>query len=219
MNVSLLSGKNRKYDLIKTEASEAWLQNGTAFSYSKLMYVIIAQYALTGKVFLSNKELMNKLGKTPERTIQWGLKRLEDEGVITRIFSDAARTNRTGIEINEEKALDIIAMRPKEVEKYTRGTLVKHIKAQMPAYFKPSKARSIKKRILHEKNVLKRQELVKMLDELNTEFRAYEQHIESIINRLTAKKETQEEIDHELIIQELRANASRFGIKLPFELA
>ena len=89
----------------------------------------------------------------------------------------------------------------------------------MPAYFKPSKARSIKKRILHEKNVLKRQELVKMLDELNTEFRAYEQHIESIINRLTTKKETQEEIDHELIIQELRANASRFGIKLPFELA
>lgn len=216
-------GKLKDLNLFKPNTIDinSWLTHGLGFSYVKVLYKVMTQYSYTGKVFYSNAELSEITGYA-ERTIQWALERLEASGYCKRTFADENRTKRTGIELYEEAVIHLMGLRPKEIAKLERGNAAKHIRSQMPVYFKLSEVKKISKRIATEKDQKKRQALVEQLNAMNSMYREYDEYIDKIIARnesYISEQSNNPEVDHNDIVKQLRQILPSWGVDIPDELS
>ncbi|MDY0209855.1 MAG: hypothetical protein RBQ91_00415 [Acholeplasma sp.] len=181
------------YTFETNKFADTWLKLGRGFSYVKMAHEIIKQYAATGTVNFSNdyfiRDTYSEKGivkrgaaiNRTERTIQWGFTVLESIGLIKRQYKNESKTKRSGIDVNEETLLRILSMKKKDVELLSRDNPIKHLRNQMPATIKPSKAKSLLKRISREKNEQKRHALKIEVDKINEMYREYDLQIKEII--------------------------------------
>lgn len=181
------------YTFETNKFADTWLKMGSGFSYVKIAHEVIKQYAATGSVTFSNdyfirdtykEKGIEKRGagiRRSERTIQWGLSILESVGLIKRQYSNDSKTKRTGIDVNEETLLRILAMKKKDVELLSRDNPIKHLRNQMPATIKPSKAKTLLKRIERETNEKKRHALIQEITKINEMYREYDLHVQDVI--------------------------------------
>jgi len=216
-------GKFKDLNLFKPNNIDiqSWLAHGLGFSYVKVLYKVITQYSYTGKVFYSNAELSEITGYA-ERTIQWALERLEESGYCKRTFADENRTKRTGIELYEEAIISLMGLRPKEIARLDRGNAAKHIRSQMPVYFKSSEVKKLSKRIASEKDQKKRQALIEQLNAINSMYREYDEYVDKIVARnesYISEQENNPEVDHNSIVSLLREVLPSWGVNIPAELS
>ena len=215
-------GKLKDLNLFKPNNIDiqSWLAHGLGFSYVKVLYKVITQYSYTGKVFYSNAELSDITGYA-ERTIQWALERLEASGYCKRTYADANRTKRTGIELYEEAVIGMMGLRPKEIAKLERGNAAKHIRSQMPVYFKLSEVKKISRKITAEKDNKKKQALIEQLNAINSMYREYDEYVDKIVARnesYISEQENNPDVDHNEMVEKLRQILPSFGVTIPAEL-
>lgn len=215
-------GKLKDLNLFKPNNIDinSWLAHGLGFSYVKVLYKVITQYSYTGKVFYSNAELSDITGYA-ERTIQWALERLEASGYCKRTFADENRTKRTGIELNEEAVISMMGLRPKEILKLERGNAAKHIRSQMPVYFKLSEVKKLSRKITAEKDNKKKQALIEQLNAINSMYREYDEYVDKIVAKnesYISEQENNPDVDHNEMVTMLRQILPSFGVTIPAEL-
>lgn len=216
--------------------ADTWLKLGNGFSYVKMAHEIVKQYAATGEVKFSNdyfirdtytEKGIEKRGagiKRSERTIQWGFTILESIGLIERKFENESKTRRIGISVNEETLLRILSMKKKDIELLSRDNPIKHLRNQMPATIKPSKAKSLLKRIERETNEKKRHALIQEVQKINEMYREYDLYIQEIVERnqkyMDSKELTPDASKSDERISELRkAFGSMVGLNPLSELS
>jgi uncharacterized protein YPO0396 len=174
-----------------TEYSTTWLADGLGFTYVKVFYEIAREYAHSGKVTFSNEyfiraeeaDLKGANIKRTERAIQWAFAKLEEAGLIERVYSNDKKTHRTEIKVNEMALLETLGMKPGQADSLDRGNVRKHIRQQMPAFLKPSKIKSLIRRVNHEKNDAKRKELQAQIDLINDQYRVFDEYITKLVEK------------------------------------
>lgn len=224
-----------KYMIIKDMSFETsnfhktWLESGIGFSYVKVAHEIAREYAHSGKVTFGNSyftrnETAEKRGagiKLTERAIQWALLKLETIGLIQRVYANDLKTKRTEIKVNEEALLRVLSMRKKDFEALDRDNPIKHLRTQMPASVKPSKAKSLLRRLEHEKNQNKREALIAQIAAIHEDYKEFDEYVIQIIKRnekhlLERDLDTNKEENSAKRIEGLRASFSKMlGITPP----
>lgn len=224
-----------KYMIIKdmsfetSNFSDTWLRDGIGFSYVKVAHEIAKYYAQSGKVTLSNAyftresttEVQGAGIKLTERAIQWALLKLETTGIIERKFANDTRTKRTEIQVNEEALLRVLSMRKKDFESLDRDNPIKHIRTQMPATIKPSKAKSLLRRVEREKDQKKREQLIAQIASIHEQYKEYDDYVIAVIKRnekyiLEQDLESNKEETSKMRIDALREQfAKTLGIQPP----
>ena len=213
----------------KTNFSSTWLEKGIGFSYVKVAHEIASEYAQRGSVKLSNayftRKSTDKLKgagiELTERAIQWALMKLESIGIIERKFANDTRTKRTEIKVNEEALLRVLSMRKKDFESLDRNNPLKHIRTQMPASLKPSKAKSLLRRLEREKNQEKREAIIAQIASIHEQYKEYDDYVIAVIKRnekylLEQDLESNKEENSKKRIQALRELFPKtLGIQLP----
>lgn len=209
--------------------SSTWLESGIGFSYVKVAHEIAREYAHSGKVTFSNAYFTRKPTATTkgagieltERAIQWALLKLESTGIIERKYANDTRTKRTEITVNEEALLRVLSMRKKDFESLDRNNPLKHIRTQMPATVKPSKAKSLLRRLEREKNQEKREALIAQISAIHEQYKEYDDYVIAVIKRnekylLEHDLESNKEENSKKRIQALRELFPKtLGIQLP----
>jgi hypothetical protein len=185
----ILNGMNIEY--IGIDLYEHFRHPGT-FLATKIVETCVIEYSQTGKVLYSNAELMERFECT-RRGLQMAFDQLETTdkdgkplyGIIQRTYSDETKRNRTGIEVNIDKAIEWLSAKDKDVMHLDRGNLFKHFVMQSVIVIKKY-AKKLKRAIEHVKNNKNKEKYEALISSLNKEKQEHDSYIKSIFKK--AKK-------------------------------
>jgi hypothetical protein len=164
-------------------------QHGGVFLATKIVETCVIEYSQTGKVIYSNAELMDRFQCT-RRGLQLAFDQLEAldsngqpvYGIIKRTYADEAKRNRTGIEVNIDKAIEWLSAKDKDVMHLDRGNLFKHFVMQSVIVIKKY-AKKLKRAIEHVKSNKNKEKWEAVISDLNNEKAAHDSYIKSMFKK------------------------------------
>ncbi|MEM0173327.1 MAG: hypothetical protein QXI16_02345 [Sulfolobaceae archaeon] len=164
-------------------------KHGGVFLATKIVETCVIEYSQTGRVIYSNAELMDRFQCT-RRGLQLAFDQLEATdidgkpiyGIIKRTYSDDAKRNRTGIEVDITKAIEWLSAKDKDVLHLDRGNLFKHFVMQSVIVIKKY-AKKLRSAIEHVKNNKNKAKWEALIADLNNEKIEHESYIKSIVKK------------------------------------
>lgn len=144
---------------------------------TKLFEKVVIEYSQTGIVTYSNETLEESFGCS-ERGLQTAAQRLENLGVVFRVFKDENKRHRVGFSIDIDATIKLLKKKPKDVYNLKRGDLVKHITMQKTVMINPyikelQKASAELKKQKAQKDKERYQKVINHLLALKLEFDEY----------------------------------------------